>query len=365
MRKVDICMAKDKVMDMEMEFDFDALTDEVFGSKAVTAKLNPGLQGKIFLVTGSNSTGKTSQCAKMVKNSYIFPFEPGTNALTGTKILTTATWADALEHFRKLTKNKKLLQALKQGHTIGVIFDGLEVMSLMMKDYICDQMGVEKFKKAGSHGSQWEDYATEISRFFYPITRVGYTIFFITHPAESKEIPGYLDLACEKRIAKVVKDLADFSFYIQSNGSDENDKVIPSTAYLVERMPTEDTYGWFARCRFPHVQTKFEEWDAEIVKQAIYDGIVKQAEIEGAELGGFEEEQEKYRSSFTLTYEEAMDKIFNMLDTCDEKELSEKADDILLQYLDSVDDVNNLKEKQMMTIQSILDELSHLLETNE
>ena len=58
--------------------------------------------------------------------------------------------------------------------------------------------------------------------------------------------------------------------------------------------------------------------------------------------------------------------------TDDENDLEDLNDDINLDEpqdnlsdLDSVDDVNNLKEKQMMTIQSILDELSHLLETNE
>jgi len=359
-------MAKDKVMDFNLEdFNFDALAGDVFGDDVTTAKLNPDLQGKIFLVTGNNNTGKTSQCAKMVKNSFILPFEPGSNALTGTKILKLSKWADVRKHFRKLTTDKRLLGALKQGHTIGVIIDGLEVMSGMMKDYICDIEGVEKFKKAGSHGSQWEDYSTEVARFFYPITRVGYTIFFIGHPAESKEIEGYLDLACEKRIAKAVKDLADFSFYLQSNGSDENDQVIPSTAYLVERMPTEESYGWFARCRFPYVQTKFEKWDAQIVRQAIYDGIVKQAEIEGAELGGFEDVQEKYESTFTITLEEAKDSIFEILEELDKKGLTQQADDVLLNYLNSPDEIDKLTDKQLQTAHSILDDLEHLLSQAE
>ena len=46
MRKVDICMAKDKVMDMDMEFDFDGLMGEVFGNKVTKVKLNPTIQGK-------------------------------------------------------------------------------------------------------------------------------------------------------------------------------------------------------------------------------------------------------------------------------------------------------------------------------
>lgn len=133
---------------------------------------------------------------------------------------------------------------------------------------------------------------------------------------------------------------------------------------MAKHAPTETEWGFFARSRFPYVQTFFEEWDADIVRQAIYDGIVKQAEVEGAQLVGFAEVAEKYQSTFTLTYEDAMNQIFEMLEECDGKGLTEKADDVLLQYLDKADDVNNLKEKQMQTIQSIHDELEHLLSLN-
>lgn len=343
-----------------LDFDFDALSSDVFGDDVTTAKLNPDLQGKIFLVYGANNTGKTTQCAKMVKNSFILPFEQGTNALTGTKILKTGSWADAKRHYRKLTTNKQLASALRAGHTIGVIIDGLENMGKMAQDFICDQAGVEKFSKAGAHGSQWSDYESEIHRFVNGLARLGFTLFFIGHPAESKEIEGYLDLASDKRVTKPIKDIADFTFYLQSNGS-VNNEVVHSSAYLVEHLPTEESYGFFARCRFPRVQPFFEKWEAQAVRSAIYEGIVKQAEEEGAELVGFEEVVEKYESTFSMTLEEVKNAIFDCLEECDVKGLTEKADDVLLNYLDNVDQVETLKDKQMQTAQTILDELEHLL----
>ena len=116
-------MAKDNVMDFNLEeFDFESLSSEIFGDNVTTAKLNPDLQGKIFAVYGANNSGKTTQCAKFVKFSYIIPFERGVNALgKGTQILKTSNWADAKKHTRMLTTNKKLLAALKAGVTIGVI----------------------------------------------------------------------------------------------------------------------------------------------------------------------------------------------------------------------------------------------------
>ena len=56
-----------------------------------------------------------------------------------------------------------------------------------------------------------------------------------------------------------------------------------------------------------------------------------------------------------------MDKLFDLLDTCDAKDLSQAADDVLLAHLDSVDKVRDLTKKQMQTIQVLIDELEHLL----
>lgn len=359
-------MAKDKnTMEFNLEdFNFEELSSEIFGESVTTAKLNPDLQGKVILIYGQNNTGKTRQAASLVPNSFLIPLEQGTNALGGkTQILRTGGWADAKKHVRTLTRNKKLLAALRAGATIGVIIDGLDNIPLLVKQYICDQAGVEKFGQAGAHGAQWEVYANEVFYFFNALTSVGFTIIGIGHPYESKDNGGYLDLLDDKRAIKPIKDVADFTFYIESNGTDyETGKVIPSSAYLTEHKPTETEWGFFARSRFPYVQTFFEAWDADIVRQAIYDGIVEQAHAEGAELVNFTEVAKKYESTFDLEFDEAIEKIFDMLDECDAKELSAEADDILLAYLDDVQDVNKLTKKQMQTVQSIYDELKELLE---
>ena len=126
------------------DFNFEELSSDIFGDDVTTAKLNPDLQGKVILVYGNNNTGKTKQAASLVKNAFLIPLEQGTNALGGkTQILRTGGWADAKKHVRKLTTNKKLLAALRAGITIGVIIDGLDNIPLLVKQYICDEAGVE------------------------------------------------------------------------------------------------------------------------------------------------------------------------------------------------------------------------------
>ena len=84
-------------------------------------------------------------------------------------------------------------------------------------------------------------------------------------------------------------------------------------------------------------------------------------EVEGAELVGFAEVQAKYESSFVMTLDEVKEAIFNRLDELDAKEMTQQADDVLLTYLDSPDDIEKLTSKQMQTAQSILDDLDALL----
>ena len=79
----------------------------------------------------------------------------------------------------------------------------------------------------------------------------------------------------------------------------------------------------------------------------------------------FEEVVEKYESTFKLSYDEALDKLYDLLDEADAKELGQDADDIILSHLDSVDAIKNLSKKQMQTIQSLIDELEHLLSEQE
>ena len=270
-------MAREKQMEeFNMDdFNFEELAGDIFGDSVTTAKLDPTLQGKVILVYGANNTGKTKQAANLVKNSFIIPLERGTNAIgTKAQILRTSGWADAKKHARTLTTNKKLLAALRAGAQIGIIIDGLDNIPLLVKQYVCDQAGVDKFSQAGAHGAQWETYANEVFYFFNKLTSVGYTIIGIGHPYESGDGTGYLDLLNDKRAIKPIKDVADFTFYVESNGVDDEGKVIPSSAYLAEHKPTDTDFGFFARSRFPYVQLFFEEWEADIVKQAIHDGIV-------------------------------------------------------------------------------------------
>ena len=349
-----------ETMETEMDFDFDDLVGEVFGKSVAKVQLNPTMAGKQIIFYGSNSLGKTKQASRLSKYTLFIPFEAGTNAISKGNILRTANWADFRSHVRKLTTNKKMLELIEKGHSVVVVCDGLEVAAMMAKQWVCDQANVETIQKI-AHGAGWSQYEKEVLEQVTKLSKSGFTIVWIGHSGYSKDTEDFLDLKAEWRVTAPIKNAADFCFYIEGNGVDDDGNVIPSSAYLAEHKPTDEAPGFFARSRFPYVQNFFEEFDADIIKKAIYDGIVKQAEIEGADLVSFKEASIIYESSFTLDFDTAMNKIFDMLDEADSNGLGEDADNILLKYLDKVDQINNLSKTQMQTVQSIFDELEALL----
>ncbi len=345
----------------DMDFDFDDLLAEVFGNKVTKVKLNPTLAGKkITIYSPSNNVGKTKQASMLCDYTIFIPFEEGLNAITRGSALKTASWADFKGHVAKLLNNPKMSKLLRSDKTVGIVLDGMETMAMYCKQYICDVNNKSKISDI-PHGGGWSQYEAEMFSQVNKLSKTGFTLIFIGHGKPSKDDGDYMDFACDWRTGKPIRDISDFVFYVESNGVDENGNVIPSSAYLAEHLPDENNVGFFARSRFNQVQLFFEEWDAKVVKQAIYDGIVKQAEIEGAELVGFEEAFEQYESSFDIPFDEAKERIFDMLDALDEAELSDEADAIVLEYFSDVDELKNIKSNQKQTVQALYEHLEQAL----
>lgn len=345
----------------EMEFDFDELLADVFGNKVTKVKLNPTLAGKkITIYSPSNNVGKTKQASMLCDYTIFIPFEEGLNAITRGSALKTASWADFKGHVAKLLGNSKMSKLLRSDKTVGIVLDGMETMAMYCKQYICDVNNKSKITDI-PHGGGWSQYEAEMFSQVNKLSKTGFTLIFIGHGKPSKDDGDYIDFACDWRTGKPIRDISDFVFYVESNGVDQDGKVIPSSAYLAEHLPTQEDSGFFARSRFSYVQTYFEEWKADIVKQAIYDGIVEQAEAEGAELVGFEEAFEQYETSFNLPFEEAKERIFDMLDAMDSAELSDEADAIVLEYFSEVEELNNIKSNQKQTVQALYEHLEQAL----
>lgn len=113
-----------------------AVTVDIFNpQETVVAK---GLEGKSFLIYGSNSVGKTAQCVRMSK-PFVIATESGLNATVGVKYIRVQSWADFKKIVKQFTSKSTVEKARQMYDTI--IIDELYATALLCQDYIQTVVG--------------------------------------------------------------------------------------------------------------------------------------------------------------------------------------------------------------------------------
>ena len=102
-------------------------TVDIFNpQETVVAK---GLEGKSFLIYGSNSVGKTAQCVRMSK-PFVIATESGLNATVGVKYIRVQSWADFKKIVKQFTSKSTVEKARQMYDTI--IIDELYATALVL-----------------------------------------------------------------------------------------------------------------------------------------------------------------------------------------------------------------------------------------
>lgn len=328
---------------------FAELTQEVFRDSLTVSKLDPSVKGKVITLIGGNGLGKTRNAVKF-PNPIVLPLERGMNAINNVPVLKTSTYADVKRHVRTLTTNRKMLDLLKTD-CATIIFDGLENLALMCQKSICAKYDVSDIADV-PHGKGWSAYKKEMHSLVTDIVSQGYTIIFIGHTVETKD--GYSTFAVDDRVAKPIKDVSDIVCFLTSNGVDENNQVIPSSAWFAE------TDKFFARSRFDYMDNYLEVFSAQNLMDAIKVGIERQIEAEDAQVTDFDGQQEMYLSSFTLTFEETIDAIREQYMALHEMDKLDVFAEVVAKHLGDTP-VSEAKPSQFESLQCIYEELSELI----
>lgn len=329
------------------------LVETTFKGKATISKLDPSIRGKILTIYGSNNLGKTRNAVKF-PNPVIIPLEKGLNATSGAVVLKTSTYNDVKAHVRMLTTNPQWLKALEQ-EPITLVFDGIENLGLLCQRWLCSKYDVTDIAEGKGGFGLWGYYEKEIAGLINDIVSHGYTIVFIGHEQETKE--GFRKIAGDKRNIKPIQDSSDIVAYLTSNGVDENNRVIPSSAWLAE------TDQFFARSRFDYMDTYLEVFSAENLIKAIEEGINRQIEIENAEVTDFAGQQDMYTSSVTMNHEETIEALRNQYTRLDEIERLDIWEETVAKHLDGIS-VSEAKPSQLENLHAIHEELEDFLSQN-
>ncbi|MFS0855217.1 ATP-binding protein [Paenibacillus taichungensis] len=251
------------------------------------SKVAKGLEGKIITIYGSNNLGKTKQATRF-KKPYYLGFEKGLNAIAGVPFAAINNWSDFKKVNKQLTHKSTVTKAREYYQTI--IFDEVEASARYCSKFICDKYEADTIASGREGFGLWKEYETAYWEEIDKLIGAGFTVVFIAHQTEDKE--GKIWPKGDKRALSPVIDNSDIVVHVRSNGTDEKNQVIKSSAFMAE------TDKFFARSRFDYIQTGLQEFTAEALEEAIIKAIEKQEEIEGITAVTYDEQKE------TLTGEE-------------------------------------------------------------
>jgi hypothetical protein len=259
-----------------------------------------GLEGKSFLIYGSNSLGKTAQCVRMSK-PFVIATESGLNATVGVKYNRVNSWADMKKIVKQFTSKATVDKARELYDTI--IIDELYASALLCQDYIQTVIGGGALTLGdtveGGKVNLYQAYEKEFFKLVNTLLSCNYTVVFIGHEQEKD---GKMYPKGDKRSVDPVKDFVDYVIYLKSNGVDDEGRVIPSSAYLAE------TSEFFARSRFDTTPTYLPVWSAEALEEAVNIGIEGKEKESGVKAVSYEE-QKAQNTSVSYNYDEVMDKL--------------------------------------------------------
>lgn len=322
-------------------------TFDIFNpSVSVVAK---GLEGKMILVYGNNSTGKTKQATRMHKPFYL-GFEQGIRAISGVPFLPINKWSDFKKINKQLTDPKTLDKAKEMYQTI--IFDEVFTAAKYCQDYLCKKHGVDTIGEGNGGFGLWTEYANEFWVELDKLMKSGYTLFFIGHEQETKE--GKIIPKGDARSMQPVRDNADVVAYLTSNGIDEDGKVVKSSAWFAE------TDEFFARSRFDYIDTYLEEFSAENLEKVIAKAIERQEEEEGITAVTYKEQKDSFKSE-ELDYDELMEEIKQTGVKLHKAGKLDELQEVVEKHLGTDAKVTDCTKNQVETMSVILDDLQDLL----
>jgi len=324
-----------------------AVTVDIFNpQETVVAK---GLEGKSFLIYGSNSVGKTAQCVRMSK-PFVIATESGLNATVGVKYIRVQSWADFKKIVKQFTSKSTVEKARQMYDTI--IIDELYATALLCQDYIQTVVGGGALTLGdtidGGKVNLYQAYEKEFFKTINTLLSCDYTVVFIGHEQEKdgKAVPKG-----DKRSVDPVRDFVDYVIYVKSNGVDEDGKVIPSSAYLAE------TDEYFARSRFDTTPTYLPVWSAEALEEAVNIGVQGLVDRTGVDAVSYDVQKEM-NTTETYDFDEVMDKLMAIGQRFADADKMEELTDIVEATLGVGRKVSQCTKKQLDALVIILDDLT-------
>lgn len=329
-----------------------AVNVDIFNPQvSVVAK---GLAGKCIMIYGGNNRGKTYVATHMSK-PFVIACESGLNALNGVKYNRVNNWADMKKLVKQFTSKATVEKARELYDTI--VIDEVYASSIFCQDYVMSTYGDGALTLSDTNDPRknlYQLYGKEYFRVINQLLSCDYTVVFIAHEqADGKT--GFITPKGDKRCLDPIIDNCDFVIYLKSGGTDEDGKVILSTAYFAE------TKEFFARSRFTECATELYPFTAEGLEKVVHDAVEAEEKKSGVKAVDYEV-QKQQNISVVRDYDEVMTEIQETGQKLVDAGELEALTEIVEETLGKGKKVSECTKKQIDAMEIILDNLKEKVE---
>lgn len=304
------------------------------------------LKNKFVLIYSLPKVGKTSFAAEFPKN-LMLAFEKGYNAISGIKVVDIPDWKTFKQVLKQLESDKA-----KEIYD-SVTFDTIGIAWSLCEKYICNRENVDDLSEI-AWGKGFAMCTREFEESIRKITLLGYGIVFISHSEEKPLMQGsdetIIRPAIPKRAYEVVNRVVDIIGYIGVNYSEDG----TSTRTLY----TRSTPNLVAGSRFKYMKNKVPFGYNELV-----DALTDAIEEEGKHGGKISNERhvQYIDNTSDTSFEEVMEKAKVLWVKAIEKNVNEKAVEIIEKHFGKKMKLSEATEKQKEIVELVNSDLEELV----
>lgn len=330
-------------------------------------QINSGLAGKIILLYASNNQGKSKVASQLFPKQTLFiATEKGYNGLGGIKKVDATTWTTFRDIVTSLTpKKEEDLKKIQEMYKC-VVVDVADRLPEMCQSYICSKNSADNISDiawGGGYAQLKQEFSNQLNKLVlgsYCVVLICHEVTReITDPISGEKYEYTQPRSTDTKVGEILKDLPDFSIFLQNNGCDENGNVNLSTGITTQHRNV------FARSRFSQCPPKIEPFTAINLRETIKYACEKEAEMLGLECVNYEEyiKQEMIeKQSKIKTRPQLLEAIKPVLMALFNSGNQEETSAIVEKYLGEGVKVSNATDGQIDKLEFILNDLKDMAE---
>lgn len=331
-------------------------------------KISSDLSGKIILIYSTNNQGKSKVASQLYPKQTLFvSTEKGYNGLGGIKKVDVANWRTFRDVVSSLTpKKKEDADKIKEMYKC-IVVDVADRLPDMAQAYICAKNNVENISDI-PWGGGYAQLKTEFNNQLTKLTLSGFCLILICHEVTKEvtnEVTGETYMYTQPRstdtkVGEVLKDIPDFTIYLENRGADENGNVILSRGHLTQHK------NFFARSRFTQCPPTIDPFTAIGLRETIKTACEREAELLGVECVNNEElieQQLRELQANQRTREQVIKEIRDVANALIESNNKEEAFEVVEKYLGEGVNITQTTDGQIDKLEYILNDLIDMAES--